>query len=1138
MPAIPTVVGGHTIRDPPQLDAGAAVNMFPERSQRETEYQSRRAKFQLSTHGYERFNLDTSLPGVTAMRGSRERNERLAVANGRTLRLFKRPGSQELTDLTVSGQPARGGGANRQQSPRLIPTLGCAHVGGATRPWYWVRQDGAVWWNATTPADRPPATNGVYDGAPIETDDNLGGITPLGMAVQAGSSPPDANRIWLTCFEDRRIRCWRKVTRPAGERRFERDVDHDLDLAEETAANSPESLWFDQNENLLLILDAVTGRVLEYSFNEGKADAWTRETPSGANNPFSIQKLNGDRDTLEPLVYGGIHGNATELRVVNREEDKYTIANRRTALRVSADTTTENLPDVRETPGSGPNVYIGGAVSGGTARSWFVSGTQYSDGLCRVYQNTAPLTYSRLTTLPRMPDALPATPRPTQIVPLGNRGRFMGWVLQRRLHLIDLENDRVIQNVEGQIDRLDVTRDQFIAADAGIGEIKASPLFQVQGAPGATDSYGQRVEAASLRVFGVGLDDDGAPELEEPENIIDAYVGVREVLVVTAQNRLLYYERRHLEPNPDAAARAFRPTYLNAPSDPTDPLPDARKVYGVCVAGAQMAIFLASGSNLVMRQYAVPPRTKAEFDNSSNYVATSFSLPLPGIDGVASIAASTTRLFVLSHLDTIGTRLLVYNRQTQARITRLDLGADNAKRTELFGHLNLTSFDTDTIRAITFLTDYDPRTTSPTEGFLLLSAYGPEETQAVAIELHGTGMSEDWQRAAARDLPPALTRNNRILTHDGQFVFDSSTEYAPVTNPDGVPVRIMTLTALRHALVASLNQYTWPQETRNLSGASSIAAIRRWMYTWSPTGMEIRDQGDRTVGFPYRLTETRTIGITSPRSIAVVADRLYWLGVTEGGGLRVWVLGRKGDTVPEPVYGKAIEEMLDRIAEERPGALERAVAWADDTGGHPTYVLHVRDAGISLAYDADADRWHMRTSLRETPIADRDNLWAAWLPNTEGVQRVTHSTAWRGRLICGGYDRNGASVLAFFSQSDWRDIDRGPVLRRRQFSAGEAERERIFFNKLRVDTTYRTPSGVPAGADARAIQRALNAEFTVSYSNDGGVSFPVELPPRRVAAEPPQPFYRIGQSRQRVYRVDCHAPIPFALMGAYQEAMP
>ena len=1056
-------VGGHTVRAEPQIDAGVAVNCFPELGKQPTTFQARPPLSQLSTHGYEHFPEEQAPlrhSPITGLSGTREAVERMLSASGHQVRLWQSPGARSRSRVMLTGMPGQ----------RIVPVSGCC-IGGSEL--VWVRSDGLIYYHQV--AD-PTEQN-------LPISPQVQGFRAIGLAGLFNAppaSPGNAQRIWATCVEDRCVRAFNRS--PTG---YSRAAAHDLDLSE-TAIRSPESLWMDLGGSHMLVLDAIGGRILEFAYDPNGPDfeKWTLTTPPGERNPLEVQRLVGDPDAKEPVVYGGIHATEDEIRVVSRTPQTVTgtttvaqsivVIDRHTGLlqRIEA------LPDLRQGERSGKAVC--GAVGGQAVPRWFVSGLQYSNGVGRSF-NSAGLVVSD-----PMPDAEDEHPDPTPIVPFGDDGELMAWVVDRRLHMLDLAANRIVTNVEGNVDSVAYASRRLIACDASTGRLKVSPTNGVNTT--VAERYGAPDNRATIQLPGWPRD--------EPRTVTSVFVGLRGILARTAEDSGLWrYDRANL-------------------SAPPVKLSGTANVVAVTAAGDRVAVVEQSttGSDsgpLRVLRWAVPPSTPAAYaapDTTSPAINRGFTDEM-----LVDVAASDDWLFV-TVTGLIGnpghSRLRVFNLTTGAQDTAAEIvNRDHAVFDGL--EVNVPSW----MRGITYV-----------HGVLLMAIRqeAPGTTTVRALKLTGSA----WTRARGRDLTSMGTEENMMLAHDARFVFGSSRELVEDALDDGTPVQSTAFSAFHGGLKDRLSKYLWDPTRSERTGAIAVAAVRRQLYVWTRTGMEIRDLADVTQGFPYALTATRTIGLIAPHSIALVNDVLHWLGTTAGGGLRVWRVGHSGDEIPDPIESKSIEEMLARMASDRNVEIAKAIGFGDDSGGHPTYVLHVAGGGVSIAYDSESDAWHCRSSTRadgDTPME-----WP-WLDKGQGVQRVTHSTTWRGRLVLGGYRKNRDEELAFASPDDWRDIDGEPVTRVRQFSGGEAERRRMRFPMLRVDAIY----GLGGGATAAEIL----PRFRLLVSDDGGRNFRAvgrrDLGP--AGASEPAPFYSLGLSRERVYRVECIDPVGFVLRGAYQE---
>ena len=536
----------------------------------------------------------------------------------------------------------------------------------------------------------------------------------------------------------------------------------------------------------------------------------------------------------------------------------------------------------------------------------------------------------------------------------------------------------------------------------------------------------------------------------------------------------------------------------------------------MCRAGNQVLVLertSTSGGNVV--RWNQPPDDANDYADAAQRIVRSINFSGVTLSTqVYALASDGAHLFMVHRTGNPTRRLSVWSISSAAPVSNSIIynpTNNPSYASELFDGLTFDdSLATDWLGGITF-----------SDGALLLAVRQSTGNDTVVRALtFSTSRTQRWARAESQDLTSQISTENMILANDGQFVFDSTGGLVQYDLPDGTPATATSLAAFRGGAVHRLSQYSWDPAQSNRTGAQAVFVIRRVLYAFNKSSLEVRDLSDETQGFPYRLVDTRTVGLVAPRTLTVVDDVVYWLGSTSGGGKRFWSFGASGDSVPDALKGKAIEEMLDRMAADGVD-LSEAVSHGDDVGGHPVVVTNFKSGGISLGYDADSEKWHARSSLRA--IGDDPKTWD-WLDEGQGVQRVTHSTTWQNRLIHGGYDRDGKGVLAFASNDDWKDIDGGLVTRVRQFNGGEAERRRVRFPALRVDAVYDQP-----------MVDGEEPYFDLMISNDGGKTFGVPRR-RRIGGrtrKPPQPFYRLGISQQRVYRVETSSPVPLVLLGAF-----
>ena len=1050
MPALP-LVGGHTVRTPIQINPETSVNMFPELDKQLTELQPRARLRQISTHGYRQFLRDGSLPPVTGLAGTRQRFERLAVANGRTLRIFTDPDDASPTAALTH---------------RIRPVFGAAQYANA---YHWVREDGTV--------ARRFGTGPVQDAMAIP------GLRIVGLGLYRNTAGT-ITRFFTTVVEDRTVRAWQLTGA-----NIHRLPQHDLDLGD-TAVNTPESIWVDTFDStvdgsprrFVLITDGITGRILEYSYDPSSADApWALSTPLFPSNPLLVQRLLGDDETREPVRIGGIWASADNISIVDRANTQIRTLDRHTGVLSGA---TQGLS------GLSPQ-QVCGVVNGLPSLTFYINGDQGSSSRTGFFT-----TGGRVAGQPPMPDRVDPHPDPTPLVPLGDDGRSLAWLVDRRVVILDLVADKVIENVEGAVDSLAYGTGRLVGADASEGVLKFSPVNQIR-TPAEVqpqDRYGQAYAAASISLPGWPR---AAPSL-----ITSIYPGIRSVLATTEEFRLWSYPRGE-----DAVDGVLE-------KPPTELFSGQGHVFlRVCAAGDETMTVqgLSDPNNVFLRLFTRPPTpaTSIASARTSQTVRVGYDVR----ERLHSVASDGTNVFlVFSTSSTVPRQMFTASLATGAGVDGLNITSDH----QAFADVDLRSVQDSPTSSFRVPYDWIRGITSK-DGLLFVAFQHLVNTQVRtsiwAFEIDRSGRQPSWRRAAGRDVTDGASESD-ILAHDAQYFFEGESKFITSPLSDGTPVGFVTLNAWQGATADRLSKYSWDPVRSNRTGAQAVAVVRRTLYAWTGTGMELRDMSDATQLFPP-LTATRTIGLAAPRSIVLVSDVLYWAGATDGGGLRLWSIGLRGDLNPQMIESKSISEMLARIAAR--ADVSDLIGYGDDTSDHPTVVLHSRSGGISMAYDADADHWHCRSSL-----GGNTGLWP-WLRDDQGAQRVTHSTTWQHRLVLGGYTAALRGVLAFADQNDWQDIDGGQVLRQRDFRGPQAERRRVLCPPMRIDCVY-----------ALETDDCPDPKFELWLNDQGGVERAWEfVDTRRMADEPPYPFNQLGTSRQRVYRIRSVENCPFVVHGAY-----
>ena len=1065
---IPDIVGGFTARRNPQLSSGVAQNLFPETQEPESANEPRRRVAMLPTHGFETFN-DTHPIRVTGMDGSREPDERLLVMHGRELRVY-RSAASTAPDSAIA--------LPGQEDQNIRPAYGSMLVGAT---YYVVCDDGQV---------------RSDDGTVVLSTDDMDGRTPLGMAriIRGGLT-----WVMLSFVDDRIVRAWRLT---AGE--FVREPQSDLDTSPAdpdmaTAMQCPESLTVDPVGNAwMIVCDGIGGVLYEYSFNPAGTPRWRLRTRPGVQNTFDLQLLEGSAEEREPLSIGGIYSdNTNRISFIEKTKRRVVTINRSTGV-VLTSFNYGSLSDNNRRLGQGVPCSF---VSGGPGQ-YYVNGEQYDDGMGRIWG----FGVSGGLVRRNMPAARRTRFKQTKVLPFGDQGRLAGVLVDRRLHLIDLERNRMLQNVAGPLDTLTYGDRRFVGTDATKGRLKTSEIDQLVNVEDRR--FGTPESAASVSVPLFPRDKPRLP-------LRGFYLGARTIVGVMGDESTEYpgaadcyvWDRSNL----DAA-----PVRING----------STRVYGICVSAdtnqakeGQLYLLVggASLNQVVLTRYSQPPRTAAEFA-SLRVTADDVNVTLPwNGERVRDIACDGTYLYIVASLSAdsavLQGRTYLMSSGSEVEARRLDVGASVENIT---ADLTVAS-DNSWLRCVdTF------------DGRLYVGIQQPAPGQMVVRALTWDTTVNRWVRDGSHDIPRGITNNARALTHDGKFIYSMVNEPVQSALRDGTPSRVAVLAAFWVAVSERRGKYRWPPDLVTPAGVSAAHHIRGRLLTWSPTEMKLWNPRLPTPQnpFPFAEVASRRVGIVAFDSLTVVENILYWLGRTTGGGLRAWNLGMDGDLTPMPIESKSVEEVLDTVA-QTPGAVEGAIGWSDDTGGHPTAVFTLLDGQVTLAYDQSEELWHTRASRRLGTLPAETPYW--WQKREQGAQRVTNSCLWNNRLTLGGFGEKGG-IVAFADFENWRDIDGGLVERVRMAKGVNPERRDVKRPFLRVDACY----GVRG---IGTTLRDVNPRFRVEISDDGGRTFHDTVRSRPLnprGGRPPRAIYLLGHSQYRVYRVSCSDPVEFIILGAYQ----
>lgn len=235
------------------------------------------------------------------------------------------------------------------------------------------------------------------------------------------------------------------------------------------------------------------------------------------------------------------------------------------------------------------------------------------------------------------------------------------------------------------------------------------------------------------------------------------------------------------------------------------------------------------------------------------------------------------------------------------------------------------------------------------------------------------------------------------------------------------------------------------------------------------------------------------LGCTAPFSVAKADNTQFWLG-TNG-----CVIRADGYT-PKIISTRAIEAAMAGYPR-----VDDARAFAFSQEGHTFYVITFPTADVTWVYDAATDAWHQRSS------------WGM------GRWRANCVARFAGKTIVGDVTSGRLYALDPASYTEAGQ----PIERVRVTAPLANEDVRLNHSRICVDFECGVGTGSGQGEDPQAM---------LSWSDDGGRTWSNE----HAAGMGRQGEYRhraiwrrLGQSRNRVYKLRITDPVRVAILGAY-----
>jgi hypothetical protein len=242
-------------------------------------------------------------------------------------------------------------------------------------------------------------------------------------------------------------------------------------------------------------------------------------------------------------------------------------------------------------------------------------------------------------------------------------------------------------------------------------------------------------------------------------------------------------------------------------------------------------------------------------------------------------------------------------------------------------------------------------------------------------------------------------------------------------------------------------------------------------------------------------------GISARFSFAARLSVPYWLGDDR-------VVYRADNTAPTRISTHAIEQVIAGYE-----TVTDARAWIYEQEGHIFYCLTFPSGGDTWVYDATTQAWHERES-------EPDAYNGAW--------RAVEAGFYAGAVVAGDLLDGRLYIL----DPTLSDEAGEPIIRVATGAPLIQEGRRVYFSLVEAD--MQTGVGLTAGQGSDPV-------VWMSFSDDGGWNWSNQkqaplgkIGARRVRVR----WLRVGQGRERVFRLQMSDPVSTALIAANITAEP
>lgn len=284
-----------------------------------------------------------------------------------------------------------------------------------------------------------------------------------------------------------------------------------------------------------------------------------------------------------------------------------------------------------------------------------------------------------------------------------------------------------------------------------------------------------------------------------------------------------------------------------------------------------------------------------------------------------------------------------------------------------------------------------------------------------------------------------------------------------------------------------------------------LIALQENLYVFSTKHLEVFYDSGGNVGSTFTRIQGAVIeiGCVAAYSIAKIGNTVYWLGQDENGrGIVYTAQGLQAQRIST----FAIENEIVSL-----GDLSSARSWTYQQAGHTFYCLNLPGDTRTWCFDTTTSLWHER----------------AFLTQGEFTRHLAdcHAYAYSTNVV-GDYSSGRVYALNRFIYSD----NGNPIVRERAAPHVSKDMMRIFHSRFQLD--------LQTGVGIDGSGQGSNPEAMLDWSDDYGNSWSNEhwASVGKIGARRTRVFWnKLGQARDRVYRVRISDPVSVTMLGAQIE---